>query len=108
MHLVIFNSSREQYRVTVMFKKLIYVLKIANLAKTIVEESADFNQYLTTDDGRWAVKYVDRAETLWEECKQLASESAYEDLDGIEERVKTLASSLEDSIIVWRITFQKP
>lgn len=76
-------------------------VEIANLAKTIVEESADFNQYLTTDDGRWAVKYVDRAETLWEECKQLASESAYEDLDGIEERVKTLASSLEDSIIVW-------
>lgn len=76
-------------------------VEIANLAKIIVEESADFNQYLTTNDGQWAMKYVDKAETLWEECKQLASESAYEDLDGIEERVKTLVSSLEDSISVW-------
>lgn len=53
----------------------------------MLDETDNFTEYLTSDKGKWAMQYIDRAETLWDECKQLISDSAYEDLDGIEERL---------------------
>ena len=48
------------------------------------------------------MQYIDKAETLWEECKQLASDSVYEDLDGIEEKLHSLTASIEKSIDIWK------
>ena len=48
------------------------------------------------------MQYIDRAETLWEECKSLISDSDYEDLDGIEEKLHTLTASIEESIDIWK------
>lgn len=76
-------------------------LQIANLAKNLLEETKSFTEYLSSDDGKWAMQYIDRAETLWDECRQLASDSVYEDLDGIEERLRTLTASVEESIEIW-------
>lgn len=77
-------------------------IQIANFARNILDETEDFTEYITSDQGKWAMQYIDRAETLWEECKQLASDSAYEDLDGIEERLYTLTASIEESVEVWK------
>ena len=77
-------------------------IHIANLAKNLLEDEQDFTEYLASNNGRWAMIYIDRAETLWEECKQVASDSVYEDLDGIEERLRALTASLEDSIAIWK------
>lgn len=77
-------------------------IQIADLAKSLLDEEEDFNEYLVSDNGKWAMQYIDRAETLWDECKQLASDSAYEDLDGIEERLYSLTSSIEESIEIWK------
>lgn len=76
-------------------------IQIAYLAQNMLEETEDFTEYLTSDKGKWAMQYIDRAETLWDECKQLASDSAYEDLDGIEERLHSLTASIEESIDIW-------
>lgn len=76
-------------------------IQIADLAKNLLNEE-DFNKYLTSDNGKWAMQYIDKAETLWNECKQLASDSAYEDLDGIEERLRSLTASIEESIDIWK------
>ena len=70
-------------------------IQIAYLAQNLLDEEEDFNEYLVSDNGKWAMQYIDRAETLWDECKQLASDSAYEDLDGIEERLHSLTASIE-------------
>lgn len=77
-------------------------IQIAYLAKNLLDEEEDFNEYLVSDNGKWAMQYIDRAETLWDECKQLASDSAYEDLDGIEERLHSLTASIEESIDIWK------
>lgn len=77
-------------------------IQIADLAKNMINETESFDEYLISDGGKWAVQYIDRAETLWEECKQLASDSAYEDLDGIEERLRSLTVSIEESIQIWK------
>ena len=77
-------------------------IQIANLAKNLLDDSEEYTQYLASDSGKWAMVYIDRAETLWDECKQLASDSAYEDLDGIEERLHSLTASLEQSIDIWK------
>lgn len=76
-------------------------IQIANLAKNLLEGIESFEEYISSENGKWAMQYVDRAETVWEELKQLASDSVYEDLDGIEERIKTLTSSVEESIEIW-------
>lgn len=76
-------------------------IQIANLAKNLLEETENFTEYLSSEDGRWAMQYIDRAETLWDECRQLASDSVYEDLDGIEERLRTLTASVEESVEIW-------
>lgn len=77
-------------------------IQIANLAQNLLDEEENFNEYLVSDNGKWAMQYIDRAETLWDECKQLASDSAYEDLDGIEERLHSLTASIEESIDIWK------
>lgn len=77
-------------------------IQIARMAQRMLEETTDFTEYLATEDGKWAMQYIDRAETLWEECKQLASDSAYEDLDGIEEKLHSLTVSIEESIEIWK------
>lgn len=77
-------------------------IQIAYLAKNMLDETDNFTEYLTSDKGKWAMQYIDRAETLWDECKQLISDSAYEDLDGIEERLHSLTVSVEDSIDIWK------
>lgn len=77
-------------------------IQIANLAKNLLDDSAEYTKYLASDGGKWAMIYIDRAETLWDECKQLASDSAYEDLDGIEERLYSITASLEESINIWQ------
>ena len=76
-------------------------IQIANLAKNLLEETESFTEYLSSEDGKWAMQYIDRAETLWDECRQLASDSVYEDLDGIEERLRTLTASVEESVEIW-------
>ena len=76
-------------------------IQIANLAKNLLEETVSFTEYLSSEDGKWAMQYIDRAETLWDECRQLASDSVYEDLDGIEERLRTLTASVEESVEIW-------
>lgn len=68
----------------------------------MLDETDNFTEYLTSDKGKWAMQYIDRAETLWDECKQLISDSAYEDLDGIKERLHSLTVSVEDSIDIWK------
>ena len=77
-------------------------IQIAGLAKKLLDDSEEYTKYLVSDKGKWAMVYIDRAETLWDECKQLASDSAYEDLDGIEERLHSITASLEESIDIWR------
>lgn len=77
-------------------------IQIASMARRMLEETVDFTEYLATEEGKWAMQYIDRAETLWEECKQLASDSAYEDLDGIEEKLHSLTVSIEESIEIWK------
>ena len=47
------------------------------------------------------MQYIDRAETLWDECKQIATDSASEDLDEIENKLRSLTASLEESIDIW-------
>lgn len=76
-------------------------IQIANFSKNMLDETEDFTEYLASDNGKWAMQYVDRAETLWDECRQLASDSAYEDLDDIGERLHSLTASLEESIAIW-------
>ena len=68
----------------------------------MINETEDFTEYLASDKGKWAMQYIDRAETLWEECKSLISDSDYEDLDGIEEKLHTLTASIEESIDIWK------
>lgn len=77
-------------------------IQIAYLAQNMLDETEDFTEYLASDKGNWAMQYIDRAETLWDECKQLASDSAYEDLDGIEEKLHSLTASIEESIDIWK------
>lgn len=77
-------------------------IQIANLAQNLLDETEDFTEYLASDKGKWAMQYIDRAETLWDECKQLTSDSDYEDLDGIEERLHSLTASIEESIDIWK------
>lgn len=77
-------------------------IQIANLAQNLINETEDFTEYLASDKGKWAIQYIDRAETLWEECKSLISDSDYEDLDGIEEKMHTLTASIEESIDIWK------
>lgn len=77
-------------------------IQIAHLAQNLLDEAEDFTEYLASDKGKWAMQYIDRAETLWDECKQLISDSDYEDLDGIEERLYSLTASIEESIDIWK------
>ena len=77
-------------------------IQIANLAKNMLNDTENFVQYITSENGIWAMQYIDKAETLWSECRQLASDSAYEDLDGIEERLRSLTASVEESIEIWK------
>ena len=77
-------------------------IEIAYIAKNMFDETEDFMKYLASDKGKWAMQYIDKAETLWEECKQLASDSVYEDLDGIEEKLHSLTASIEKSIDIWK------
>lgn len=77
-------------------------IQIANLAQNLLDETEDFTEYLASDKGKWAMQYIDRAETLWDECKQLTSDSDYEDLDGIEEKLHSLTASIEESIDIWK------
>ncbi len=77
-------------------------IQIAYLAQNMLDETENFTEYLASDKGKWATQYIDRAETLWDECKQLISDSVYEDLDGIEERLHSLTVSIEESIDIWK------
>ncbi|SCX17622.1 hypothetical protein SAMN02910339_02457 [Lachnospiraceae bacterium YSD2013] len=77
-------------------------IQVATMARNMLEESEEsFCQYLSTENGVWAMKYVDRAADLWEECKKLALESNVDDLDGIEARLNSLTLNLDDSIDLW-------
>ena len=76
-------------------------IQVANLAQNLLDETEDFTEYLASDKGKWAMQYIDRAETLWDECKQLTSDSDYEDFDEIEERLHSLTVSIEESIDIW-------
>lgn len=44
---------------------------------------------------------------LWDECKKIALESNYADLDNIETRLASLTASLEDSISLWEDYLQR-
>ncbi len=76
-------------------------IQIANLSKKLIEETENFTIYLSSERGKWAMQYIDRAETLWDECKQIATDSASEDLDEIENKLRSLTASLEESIDIW-------
>ena len=76
-------------------------MQVVHFAQRMIEEKYDFTSYVSSEEGKWVLQYIDRAETMWEECKQLASDSIYEDLDGIEERLHSLTSSVEDKINIW-------
>lgn len=82
-------------------------IQIASLARNLLDDQESFPDYITSEDGQWATQYIDRAETLWEECKQLASDSAYEDLDGIEERLRSLTASIRESVTIWKSYIEK-
>mgnify|MGYP001851936540 FL=1 len=74
-------------------------IHIANLAKNMLEESEDFNVFLMSDNGEWAMKYVTRANDLWDECKELITES--DNVKDIEIRLNTLTANVENSIRLW-------
>lgn len=76
-------------------------IQIANLSQMLIEETENFTTYLSSERGKWVMQYIDRAETLWDECKQLALESDYEDLDGIGNKLRSLTVSLEEGINIW-------
>ena len=83
-------------------------IQIANMAKMLMDEVDDnFCKYLSSESGNWVMKYVDRATNLWDECKKIALESNYADLDNIETRLASLTASLEDSISLWEDYLQR-
>lgn len=76
-------------------------IKISDMAKNVLAETEDFNKYVTTDNGNWVMKYIDRATNLWDECKKLASETNFENLDGIDTKLRQLTANLDESISLW-------
>ena len=76
-------------------------IQIANMAKNIIEESEEFCKYIISDNGKWAMNYVDRATDLWDECKKIAVESNFDNLNDIETRLYQLTANLDQSIELW-------
>ncbi|MBD5448889.1 MAG: hypothetical protein HDR28_01765 [Lachnospiraceae bacterium] len=76
-------------------------IKIANMAKNLVDESEVFNAYMMSTDGEWAMKYVDRAMDLWDECKKMITDIDSEDFNDIDIRLNQLDTTLEHSIELW-------
>lgn len=77
-------------------------IQVATMARNLLDEqNEDFCHYLSSQDGSWVMKYIDRATDLWEECKKLVLESNTEDLDGIGTRLASLTSNLERTIDLW-------
>lgn len=76
-------------------------IKISDMAKNTLTETENFVKYITTETGNWVIKYFDRATDLWDECKKLASETNFENLDDIELKLRQLTANLEESISLW-------
>lgn len=76
-------------------------IRIANMARDLIDTSKVFNSYIISNDGEWVMKYIDKAMDLWEECKNMITDIESEEYKKIEVRLKQLMNNLEQSIDLW-------
>ena len=75
-------------------------ISIASAAKNLIEET-EYMKFVSSEDGEWAVKYIDRATVLWDECKGLADDPSSPEMQRIENYLRTVTEGLQTSIDLW-------
>ena len=81
-------------------------ISIANMARNLMEET-DYSKFVFSEESEWAVKYIDRATVLWEECKGIANDPSSEEMGEIETRLNSVTASLQNSIGLWEEYVEK-
>lgn len=76
-------------------------ISIAKMARDVLEETENFEQYILSDTGKWVMRYIDKATCLWEEVRKIAPETNDNNLEEIETKIRDLKVGLEESISLW-------
>lgn len=82
-------------------------IRISKMARDILDETENFEQYLLSDDGKWVIKYIDKATCLWEEARKIAPETNDNSLEEIETKIRELSASINETISLWENYLQK-
>lgn len=75
-------------------------ISIARMARNLIEET-NYMNFVSSEEGEWAVKYIDRATVLWDECKALSDDPNSSDMMKIENYLRSVTEGLQTSINLW-------